>query len=109
MSILKILSNQESLIKTTILRETAWAAHVPFARWLVSELKPNTFVELGVENGHSFFNIAEIMHKIVSQPKCFAVDTWLGDDFTTKYSEDVYNGVVEINQEIFQNQNECPF
>jgi hypothetical protein len=104
-SILKILSNQESLIKTTILRETAWAAHVPFARWLVSELKPKTFVELGVETGHSFFNIAETMHKIVSQPKCFAVDTWLGDDFTTKYSEDVYNGVVEINQEIFQNQN----
>ena len=105
MSILKILSNQESLIKPTIIKETHWAAHVPFARWLVSELKPNTFVELGVENGHSFFNIAEIMHKIVSQPKCFAVDTWLGDDFTSKYSEDVYNGIVKTNQEIFQNQN----
>jgi hypothetical protein len=104
-SILEILSNQESLIKPTIIRETHWAAHVPFARWLVSELKPNTFVELGVENGHSFFNIAESMHKINSQPKCFAVDTWLGDDFTAKYSEDVYNGVVEINHKIFQNKN----
>lgn len=105
MSILKILSNQESLIKPTIIRDTHWAAHVPFARWLVSELKPKTFVELGVENGHSFFNISESMHKINSQSKCFAVDSWLGDDFTSKYSEEVYNGVVRINQEIFKNQN----
>ena len=105
MSILKILSNQESLITPTITAETHWAAHVPFVRWLVSEVKPKTFVELGTENGHSFFNIAESMHKMNPQSKCFAVDNWLGDEFTSEYSEDVYNGVVEINQEIFQNQN----
>jgi len=104
-SILNILSEQESLIKPTIVCETHWAAHIPFARWLVSELKPNTFVELGVENGSSFFNIAEGMHKVNSNSKCFAVDTWLGDDFTSKYSEDVYNSVIKINQEIFKNQN----
>jgi len=104
-SILKILSNQESLIAPTIITETHWAAHVPFVRWLVSELKPKTFVELGTENGHSFFNIAESMHKINLQSSCFAVDTWLGDEFTSEYSKDVYSSVVKINQQIFKNRN----
>ena len=94
---------QENLVSPTITTETHWAAHVPFSRWLISELKPNIFVELGTENGHSFFNIADSIQNINRQSKCFAIDTWIGDEFTSEYSEEVYNSVVKINQDLFQN------
>ena len=59
---------------------SAWYGHVPFGYWLVGQARPRLVVELGTHAGVSYsaFCDAVLDHRLPA--RCFAVDTWQGDD-----------------------------
>jgi glycosyltransferase involved in cell wall biosynthesis len=70
--------------------ESAWYAHVPFAHWIVAVARPRLLVELGTHNGVSYSAFCEAVVNGKLDTRCFAVDTWKGDDHSGFYPEEVY-------------------
>jgi hypothetical protein len=69
---------------------SAWHGHVPFAQWLVSATRPRLIVELGTHNGVSYAAFCEtVLHEKLAA-RCYAVDSWSGDDHAGHYDESVY-------------------
>ncbi len=77
--------------------DSAWYGHVPFAHWLVSNMKPAMLVELGTHNGVSYSAFCEAVARLRMPTSCFAVDTWLGDEHASHYGEEVYEDFVRFN------------
>jgi GT2 family glycosyltransferase len=69
---------------------SAWYGHVPFAHWIVGVAKPRTLVELGTQNGVSYSAFCEAVARNGFDTRCYAVDTWQGDDQTGHYGEEVF-------------------
>jgi hypothetical protein len=69
---------------------SAWAGHVPFAHWIVRATGPRVLVELGTEYGLSYSAFCEAVVRDGLDTRCFAIDTWRGDQQTRFYCEDVY-------------------
>jgi glycosyltransferase involved in cell wall biosynthesis/predicted nucleic acid-binding Zn-ribbon protein len=72
---------------------SAWWGHVPFAHWLISSLQPGIVVELGTHNGVSFAAFCEAMHRNRLSGRCYAVDTWQGDEQAGWYGEEVFQNL----------------
>jgi hypothetical protein len=92
-----------TLIKTSVFDtikvvESAWTGHNPFAHWLIQNLAPKVLVELGTHNGNSFFAFCQSVLEAGSQTKCYAVDTWEGDEHAGIYEDTVYEEVLRHNQ-----------
>lgn len=62
------------------LEETAWAGHIPFAMFLVGAIRPRVLVELGAYRGVSYCAFCQAVKFVNSDTKCYAVDTWAGDE-----------------------------
>jgi hypothetical protein len=78
--------------------DSAWIEHAPFAFWLVEAHRPATVVELGSHWGFSFFAFCQAVHALELATRCFAVDTWLGDEHAGWYGEEVFASVRERNE-----------
>jgi hypothetical protein len=78
---------------------SAWIGHAPFMKFLIRELKPKVFVELGTHNGFSYFVGCQSIQELNLQTKTFAVDHWLGDSHAGKFNESVYQLVSKVNNE----------
>lgn len=77
----------------------AWMGHLPFAYWLMNEVKPKIFVELGTHTGYSYFSFCQSVAESNLLTKCYAVDTWQGDEHAGCYDDEVYGKVNAHNQE----------
>ena len=75
--------------------ESGWLEHGPFAFWLIDAARPRTFVELGTHSGYSFFAFCQAVHALGLETRCYAVDTWKGDQHAGFYGEDVFSRVKE--------------
>ena len=77
----------------------AWTGHIPFAGWIMEEHRPNIFVELGTHAGLSYssFCQAAIENRLLT--KCYAVDTWKGDEHSWTYDESIFKEYSEYHQE----------
>jgi hypothetical protein len=70
--------------------DPAWVGHIPFAFVLVEMLKPATVVELGTYRGNSYCAFCQAVAALKLPTKCYAVDTWKGDEHTGHYAEQIY-------------------
>lgn len=77
---------------------TAWLGHAPFLKFLIRELKPMIFVELGVQHGFSYFVGCQSIQECQLTSRAFAIDHWLGDSQSGFNDECVYQSVVKLNQ-----------
>ena len=75
----------------------AWTGHIPFALWIVSAARPRTIVELGAHYGNSFFALCQMADALDLDCTAYAVDTWVGDEHSGAYGEDVFARVSEHN------------
>ncbi len=69
---------------------SAWYGHVPFAHWIVGVAKPRVLVELGTQSGVSYSAFCEAVARNEFDTRCYAIDTWQGDDQTGRYGEEVF-------------------
>ena len=96
---LKFISEDAWLTEIRHYLPSAWLGHAPFLKFLIRELKPNVFVELGTHNGFSYFVGCHAIRELNLPTKAFAVDHWLGDSHTGKYEDEVYFSVSSLNEE----------
>jgi GT2 family glycosyltransferase len=76
----------------------AWVGHLPFAAWIIGEVSPSIFVELGTHSGNSYFSFCQSVLDNSLSTKCYAVDTWQGDEHAGHYGEDIFTVVSAYHQ-----------
>ena len=69
---------------------SAWTGHLPFAFWVIEEARPRTLVELGSHHGASYLGFCQAVRHCGLDTRCWAVDTWGGDEHAGLYGEEVY-------------------
>lgn len=67
----------------------SWQGHIPFALALVRALKPECLVELGTHKGDSYLAFCEAVERYSPSTRCFAIDTWAGDQHAGFYDDEV--------------------
>ena len=96
--------NQDSLLDIaafsprSLQSPNAWVGHLPFAAWVIQEVSPNIFVELGTHSGNSYFSFCQSVVEAGIPSKCYAVDTWQGDEHAGQYNDEIFAKVNEHNQ-----------
>lgn len=82
------LKHSVCLSSPGLMAETAWMEHVPFAMFVVSAIKPRVFVELGTWRGVSYCAFCQAVKELKLDTRCFAVDTWRGDEHAGKLGDE---------------------
>lgn len=77
---------------------SGWSGHVPFGAWLMAIAKPKVFVELGSHYGMSYAAFCQTVQAEQLNTKCFAVDTWQGDEHAGFYGEEIYKNLSAFNE-----------
>lgn len=80
-----------------IVEPLSWVGHIPFALWIIEQIKPNTLVELGTHTGNSYFAFCHAIQLNNLPTLCYAIDTWKGDEHASYYGDDVYHSVKQFN------------
>lgn len=78
--------------------QTAWLRHGPFATWLTKAAAPKLIVELGSHYGYSYFAFCQAVKESDIGTRCYAIDTWEGDDHAGFYNEPVFQAVQKENR-----------
>ncbi|HEY8650704.1 MAG TPA: class I SAM-dependent methyltransferase, partial [Chthoniobacterales bacterium] len=90
----------------------AWTDHLDFGYDLVALLQPKLVVELGVDRGESYFAFCQAVAETKLATRCFAVDTWRGDEHAGGYDETTFIQVSAHNRahyEAFSKLLRCSF
>ncbi len=95
---LKDLSEDTTLTDVKYYAQSAWLGHAPFLRFLIRELKPKIFVELGTHNGFSYFVGCQTIQELDLPTKAFAIDHWEGDPHAGEIEHSVFINVKEKNE-----------
>lgn len=81
---------------------STWVDHTPFGYDLVGAIRPKLLVELGTQNGLSFFCFCQSMKEHQIDGLCYAVDTWAGDEHTGAYDDSTFESVQAYCREEFR-------
>ena len=77
----------------------SWVGHLPFAAWVIQTISPKIFVELGTHTGNSYFAFCQSVAEAGVKSKCYAVDTWQGDEHAGQYNDEIFSRVNLYNEE----------
>ena len=88
-----------SFTPTSLQPPNAWVGHLPFAAWVMQKVSPQIFVELGTHSGNSYFSFCQSVVETGISSKCYAVDTWEGDEHAGQYSDEIFTKVSAYHQE----------
>jgi len=92
------LTQRSMFWRPIYLEPSAWQEHIPFAFWLIEAHRPRVLVELGSHHGVSYFAFCQAVEKLGLDTRCFAVDTWKGDEHAGFYDESVFEKVKAHNE-----------
>jgi O-antigen biosynthesis protein len=81
----------------------SWIGLIPFAAWWLRMTRPQVFVELGTHTGNSYFACCQAVETYGLSTKCFAIDTWQGDEHAGFYGDGVFEPVEAHNNEHYSN------
>lgn len=95
---LRSFVSQASYWTPELINNSAWLEHAPFGFWIVDVLRPRTIVELGVHGGFSYSVFCQAVQRLHLSARCFAIDTWRGDEHAGYYGDDVYAAVCSHNR-----------
>ena len=95
----KNLLDAASFSPRSLQSPSAWLGHLPFAAWVIQEVSPKIFVELGTHYGHSYFSFCQSVEEARLRTKCFAIDTWRGDVHAGQYDDEIFLTVKAHHQE----------
>jgi len=90
--------SQASYWTPDLINDSAWVEHAPFGFWVVDALRPRTIVELGVHGGFSYSVFCQAVQRLHLGARCFAIDTWRGDEHAGYYGDEVYAAVSSRNR-----------
>lgn len=90
-----------SFTPRSLLPPNAWVGHLPFAAWVIQQVCPEIFVELGTHSGNSYFSFCQSVAQNKIPTRCYAVDTWQGDEHAGEYEERIFKGVDAHNQALY--------
>ncbi|RTQ35659.1 class I SAM-dependent methyltransferase [Variovorax gossypii] len=88
-------------IRPLRLVSSGWTGHVPFGAWLTAVQQPRSLVELGSHFGMSYAAFCQTVQNEGLNTKCYAVDTWQGDEHAGFYGDSVYNDLAAFNDRHF--------
>jgi hypothetical protein len=76
-----------------VVMSSAWIEHAPFAFWLIENAKPQCLCELGTYHGFSYLCFCQQVRASTLTTKCFAIDTWKGDEHSGFYGENIFDNL----------------
>ena len=76
----------------------AWTPHLYFAYDLVALIRPRLLAELGTDRGESYFAFCQSVAENTTATRCFAIDTWQGDEQAGQYDETTFAQVDAHNR-----------
>jgi O-antigen biosynthesis protein len=97
------LLNAAAFVPDSLEHPNAWIGHLPFAAWVMQEISPKIFVELGTHTGNSYFSFCQSVSQAGISTKCYAVDTWQGDEHAGAYGDEIFVLVNAKNEERYSN------
>jgi GT2 family glycosyltransferase len=89
MQMLNPLQHPICLSQPDRIASSAWAGHIPFAMYLIDVLRPQVIVELGTFAGVSYCAFCQAVKQLELPARCYAIDTWRGDEHTGFYDQDL--------------------
>lgn len=91
------MNNVDEFKPLSVVQPFSWVGHLHFASWIIRIFKPQVIVELGVHTGNSYFAFCQSVKEGGLDTKCWAIDTWVGDEHAGKYDDSVYQNVFNHN------------
>ncbi len=87
---LNILAHPIAFSKPRRVSQSGWIEHIPFAFAIMDLHRPGIFVELGTHTGASYCAFCQAANELMLPVKCYAVDTWKGDEHAGFYTDEVF-------------------